>query len=226
MPCGKQGGLLKISLETVILIESNIKLLSSELSPGNYIKLEICDNGHGMDKTIQKKIFVPYFTTKKAGEGTGLGLSVIHGIVKSFGGYISVYSEPGKGTTFRIYFPQIIADEKITENSSKDIYPTGCEHILIVDDDESIVEIEKQMLETLGYKVIACMSSQEAFDIFKTQSDDLALVITDMTMPEMTGIELLQCIRSIRPDIPVIICSGFSDLIDEKKRNISTTLNT
>jgi PAS domain S-box-containing protein len=211
------GGLLKVLLEPIKLDESDTQILSLAVPPGPYLKLEISDNGHGMDKTTQQKIFDPYFTTKKIGEGTGLGLSVVHGIVKHFDGHISVYSEIGKGTVFRICLPQITTEAETTINRPNEENPTGDEHILVVDDEKPIVEMEKFMLEGLGYRVSTCTSSPEAFKVFQNQHDDICLVITDMTMPDMTGIELMQKIRAIRSDIPVILCSGFSELMNEEK---------
>jgi PAS domain S-box-containing protein len=212
----KTGGILSVLLEPVNLDENDIKVSALAIPPGSFLKLEISDNGHGMDKATQQKIFDPYFTTKKIGEGTGLGLSVVHGIVKNFGGHISVYSEPDKGTTFRIYFPQTITKTETAPIKFTELNPTGHEHILVVDDEISIVVMEKRMLESLGYQISACTSSPEALKIFQNQSENIALVITDMTMPDMTGIELIQSIRAIRPNIPIILCSGFNELIDEK----------
>ncbi len=218
------GGVLEVFLESIELEENDTKVISLALPPGSYVKLEICDNGHGIDKITQQKIFDPYFTTKKKGEGTGLGLSVVHGIVKSFGGHISVYSEPDQGTTFRIYIPQHTSEVKTIQDSASEPNPTGYEHILLVDDEAQIVEMEKLMLESLGYKVSACTSSPEAFKVFQNQPEDIALVITDMTMPDMNGLQLLQRIRAIRSNIPVILCSGFSELINEEKAKHFDTL--
>ncbi len=212
----KTGGMLKFLLEPIKLEKIDAKAFSSALSPGSYLKLEISDTGHGMDKATQQKIFDPYYTTKKIGEGTGLGLSVVHGIVKNFGGHISVYSEPDKGTTFRIYLPHVVSEAKKTIDLSIDANPTGDEHILVVDDEKPIVELQKFMLEDLGYRVTTCTSSPDAFKIFQNQPKDISLVVTDMTMPDMTGIDLVKYIRAIQPEIPVILCSGFSELINEE----------
>jgi len=211
------GGTLKVTLETIILDENDIKILSMKLSPGTYVNLEISDTGHGIDKPTQEKIFDPYFTTKKVGEGTGLGLSVVHGIVKNFKGNISIYSEPEMGTTFKVYLPHINNDTETVIIKSKKTYPTGNEHILVVDDERPIVEMEKLMLEGLGYTITESVSSIEAISLFKEQSNTIDLVITDVTMPDLNGIELLQKIRSIKPDLPMILCSGFSELIDDEK---------
>lgn len=213
----KTGGVLRVSLESIELDKTDIKVISTSLKPDSYVTLEISDDGHGMNKTTQQKIFDPYFTTKKKGEGTGLGLSVVHGIVKNFGGHISVYSEIDQGATFRIYFPQMaVKEEKTVMPGTSEPNPTGDEHILLVDDEKPIVEMEKVILTDLGYKVSTCVNSLEAVTIFQKHQDDISLVITDMTMPDMNGLELLNCIRASNPDIPVIICSGFSELINEE----------
>lgn len=218
------GGVLNVSLVPVELEESDTKVLSLALSQGPHLKIEISDTGHGIDKKIQQKIFDPYFTTKRKGEGTGLGLSVVHGIVKSFGGDITVYSEPEQGTTFQIYFPQVTSESEIKEKISAKPNPTGEEHILVVDDEEPIVQIEKQILESLGYQVTACSSSGQALSLFQSEADDIALVVTDMNMPGMDGLKLLKNLRGVRSNIPVILCSGFSELIDEEKTKLIKNL--
>jgi len=211
------GGVLKVVLEPIRFDKNDTKILSLALSPGEYMKLEISDTGHGMNKETQQKIFDPYYTTKKKGEGTGLGLSVVHGIVKSFGGLISIYSEPGKGTSFMVYFPRVSHKKDALVSSSIKALPTGNEHILIVDDEEPIVNMEKLMLDGLGYKVSAFTNSLAAFKFFQDSPENFSLVVTDVTMPELSGVELLQKIRNIRPSIPLILCSGFSDLMNEEK---------
>ncbi len=211
------GGTLGITLLPVTLEKNAPEVLSSPLTPGPYLKLEISDTGHGMDRELRQKIFDPYFTTKKKGEGTGLGLAVVHGIVKNFGGHIALRSEPGRGTTFSLYFPHIDFEAKEGPVAPAEALPTGDEHLLVVDDEESIVQMEKLMLETLGYRVSACTSSPEALQLFQERPERFAAVITDVTMPDMSGVELVQRIREAAPDKPVIVCSGFSELIDEQK---------
>jgi PAS domain S-box-containing protein len=218
------GGILNVTLTPVELENSDTKVLSLNLSEGLYLKIEIIDTGHGIDKATQQRIFDPYFTTKKKGEGTGLGLSVVHGIVKNFGGDISVYSEPGKGTTFQIYFPQVTSEVEIKETKAVAPNPTGDEHILIVDDENPIVEIEKQILESLGYHVSACTSSGQALHLFQNRPEEIKLVVTDMNMPGMNGIKLVENLRCIRPNLPVILCSGFSELINEEKTKLIENL--
>lgn len=187
-----------------------------EIKPGPYLQLTISDTGHGMLPEVLERIFDPFFTTKEKGEGTGMGLAVVHGIVKSHSGTITAYSDPGKGSTFNIYLP-VIAEDPASAIRKKELLPTGTEHLLLVDDEEAIVNYEKQALESLGYRVVAKTSSIEALELFKAQKDRFDLVITDMTMPQMTGENLAKELMKIKPDIPVILCTGFSTKIDEKK---------
>jgi len=170
-----------------------------------------------MEQSIIDRIFDPYFTTKEEGKGTGLGLAVVHGIVKSHGGQISVYSEPGKGTEFQVCLPVIKKKEETSKVETDAPIQKGDERILLVDDQDMIVQIEKQMLERLGYYVTARASSTDALETFQMQPDKFDLVITDLTMPNMTGDKLAQKLMAIRPDIPVIICTGFSEKMSKEK---------
>jgi CheY-like chemotaxis protein len=163
-----------------------------------------------------EKIFEPYFTTKEVGEGTGMGLALIHGIVKNYDGDITVESELDKGTTFNVYIPRIEADVSPVGDSEFAL-PKGTERLLFVDDEKAAVDAIQPMLETLGYKVTARTSSIEALEAFRNKPDGFDLVITDMTMPNMTGKELAKELMTIRPDIPIIMCTGFSEQIDENK---------
>jgi CheY-like chemotaxis protein len=165
---------------------------------------------------VLDRIFDPFFTTKEKDKGTGMGLSVVHGIVHSHGGSIYAYSEPGKGSTFRVFLPVLKRRLESEERIERPI-PTGTERILFVDDELSIVNIGKKTLESLGYDVVARTSSIEALEFFKKQSDRVDIVITDLTMPNMTGEELAEELMQIRPDIPIILCTGFSAKMDEKK---------
>ena len=192
---------------------------SSELGvqPGKYAVLSISDNGQGIPPDLIEKIFDPYFTTKEQGKGTGLGLAVVYGIVQEHKGTIKVYSGVGKGTTFDIYFP-LMDKPSIAEIVDKDDQNvTGTERILLVDGEEAIAKLEKQMLERMGYKVAFRLNSIEALEAFKAQKDNFDLVITDMSMPTMTGDQLAQELIAIRPDMPVIICTGYSEKIDDEK---------
>lgn len=212
----EKGGILEVTL-TEMDIDSPDLIPNLDLNPGQYLRLAVSDTGHGMDRTVVGRIFDPYFTTKGLGEGTGLGLSVVHGIVRSHDGYITVYSEPGEGTTFHIYLPRIEVNAKVPEAISIEPAPKGKEYILFVDNDEQIVNVVQQILERLGYHVAARTSSVEALEAFQTQPEKFDLVITDLTMPNMTGTELAKRLIDIRPDIPIILCTGFSEAISEKK---------
>jgi PAS domain S-box-containing protein len=186
---------------------------SHGIKPGLYMKLTVRDTGTGIPAQIKDRIFDPFFTTKAVGEGTGLGLSVVMGIVKQSGGYINVESEPGKGSTFSVYFPKV-AGELVADIKGKEEAPTGTERILLVDDEEALLEMGKQILTRLGYKVTSQMSSEVALALVEESPSHFDLVITDQTMPDMTGVELAEKILAIRPDIPVILCTGFSHLVD------------
>jgi PAS domain S-box-containing protein len=212
----EKGGILEVAL-TEVNIDSPDLIPNLDLNPGTYLRLAVSDTGHGMDRAVVERIFDPYFTTKGPGEGTGLGLSVVHGIVRSHDGYITVYSELGEGTTFHIYLPRIEVKPKVPETISTEPAPKGKEHILFVDDDEQIVNVVQQILERLGYHVAARTSSVEALEAFQAQPEKFDLVITDMTMPNMIGTELAKRLIDIRPDIPIILCTGFSEAISEEK---------
>jgi len=179
------------------------------------LKLKVSDTGHGMPPELLDRIFEPYYTTKKQGEGTGLGLAVVHGIVESHGGTITVESEPGGGTVFQVYLP-VIADTTGHEIPEPEQIPTGRERILLVDDEEFIVKMAKEMLERLGYQVVACTGSMEAAALFRATPNEFDLVISDMTMTGMSGAELAKNLKKLRPDIPFILCTGFSEPVTEQ----------
>ena len=170
-----------------------------------------------MDKAVMSRIFDPYFTTKAPGEGTGMGLSVVHGIVKGHGGEIEVQSEPKKGTTFHVHLPIIDIGVLEPEVLSQGPIQRGSERILLVEDEELIIQMLEQTLEEIGYHVTPRTSSVEALKAFEARPDKFDLVITDMTMPNMTGAELAPRLLDIRPDIPIILCTGFNEMIDEKR---------
>ncbi len=211
----KDGGILDVSLGDV---ELDIAFLKDHpgIIPGRYMKLTVRDTGHGISPEILDRIYDPYFTTKPHGEGTGLGLSVVHGIVKSYKGLIMVMSEPGKGTTFDIFLPVMGIDLTSDERPDEPL-PSGKGHILFVDDEPALAEVGTYMLETLGYEVAAKTSSVEALELFKAQPEKFDLVVTDMTMPVMTGETLAGEIMKVRADIPVILCTGFSHQINKQK---------
>jgi len=213
----EKGGVLGIKLKPVLISELDSFENGLIISPGNYVMLEVSDTGTGIDKKILDKIFEPYFTTKPMGEGTGLGLAVVHGIVKSYGGYISVDTEKDQGTTFKVYFPRFESESIKDETRIKTQTPRGIENILLVDDEVEIVDLTKAILEYLGYNVMDFTCSTLALKAFSKAPNSFDLVITDMTMPEMTGIDLSREMHAIRPDIPVILCTGFSQLVDKEK---------
>ena len=206
------GGRLTVTLTDVLLDAETVGPYLG-LSPGPHLKLAVGDTGTGMTPDVLDRIFDPFFTTKKPGEGTGMGLAVVHGIVKECAGSIQVQSAPAKGSTFEVLFPAIQADTE-TPSSLECALPTGNEAILFVDDEPDIVAVGREMLERLGYRVTAVQDSRMALDLFCRSPQDFDLVITDMTMPEMTGELLSQQLLGIRADIPVIICTGYSEKID------------
>jgi len=210
----KTDGILTVKLGNITIAGNDPRVIDMQISPGNYVQLEVSDTGIGMNQAIIDKIFDPYFTTKKKGEGTGLGLSVVHGIVKSMGGRIMTQTEVGKGTTFNIYLPRVTPAAIFDKKALKPI-PRGTEKIMVVDDEETIALMEKQMLESLGYSVTVMQNSMDALREFSDYPDKYDLVITDMAMPIMNGDELSLRIMALRPDLPVVLCTGFSEIIDE-----------
>ena len=203
---------------TIIDVEIDSEFCSShpEIQPGAYLKLSISDTGCGIPPEVMSQIFDPFFTTKPKDKGTGLGLSVVRGIVKDCGGTITVYSEPEKGTVFQLYFP-IIQSRAEEKPEGPTIISTGTERILVVDDEKAIVEIIQKNLISLGYAVEARTSSYEALELFKSMPGNFDLVVTDMTMPQMTGDRLARELIKIRPDLPVILCTGFSERMTNEK---------
>ncbi|MBU0964735.1 MAG: PAS domain S-box protein, partial [Proteobacteria bacterium] len=204
----KSGGILDISLINVEL-DHDFARVHPEIKPGPFLRLTVSDTGHGMSHDVKERIFDPFFTTKGEGEGTGMGLSVVHGIVRSLGGTIAVHSEPDEGSTFSVYLP-IHSRQQVKKEEQEEIIPGGKEHIVFVDDEEFIVDIAQQMLEMLGYRVMGKTDSREAFAYFKEHADEVDLVITDFTMPHMTGIDLAKEIRKIRPELPILLCTGYN----------------
>jgi PAS domain S-box-containing protein len=210
----EDGGTLKVSLNDVAIgkmaMGKNLDLLN-----GDYIEIKVSDTGIGIPSRNIHNIFEPYFTTKKIGEGTGMGLSVVHGIVESYGGKITVDSTMGKGTVFTIYLP--ISKKRIKHDSfEEEVLPIGKEHILFVDDEAPISKMGSRVLEQLGYTVTSRTSSVEALELFRTKPKTFDLVITDMTMPNMTGDKLAVELIKIRPDIPVVLCTGYSKKMSEE----------
>jgi PAS domain S-box-containing protein len=209
------GGILKVELERIELEDATL-LSPQSLAAGTYLKLSVGDTGLGMPQDVIDRIFDPYFTTKEKGKGTGLGLAVVHGIVKSHQGAIRVSSIPGEGSTFEIFLPASSIHD-IPEMPIASPLPTGSERILLVDDEAEIVAIEQQMLERLGYEVEAYANSLEALKHFQANAEAYDLVITDLTMPGMTGDRLTEELLNVRPGLPIILCTGFSEMMNEKK---------
>jgi PAS domain S-box-containing protein len=211
----QNGGVLKVNLENVDL-KLSLTDLYLNITPGIYLKISISDTGPGISPEVLDRIFEPYFTTKEKGEGTGLGLAVAYGIVESYGGTITVQSVEGKGTTFDIYLP-IEEEQETSKEELKESIPTGTERILFIDDEDAIVGIVKRMLNRLGYDVIAKTSSKEALELFHAEPSRFDLVITDMTMPGMTGDKVAQEVMKVDSKVPIILCTGYSDQISEEK---------
>ncbi|MBC8182465.1 PAS domain S-box protein [candidate division KSB1 bacterium] len=213
---GEKGGTMEIKLDSVEFDASTAKQFGN-LSEGTYIRTSVSDTGHGMEKDVVDRIFEPFFTTKPVGEGTGLGLSVAHGIVKDHGGTIIVESKPGIGSTFRFFLP--VAPEDVQEKIlvKKKISNGNNEHILLVDDEESVTEMLESMLERMGYNVTSISNSLQALQTFRNAPQAFDVVISDQTMPDMSGVQLSKELLNIRPDIPIILCTGYSDSISQEK---------
>jgi PAS domain S-box-containing protein len=213
----EKGGALHVDLATY-KVGSRVSPMNQNLNPGSYLRLTVRDTGHGIPTAHLDRIFDPYFTTKEKGTGTGLGLAVVHGIVKSHEGAIAVESEVGKGTSFHVFLPSIQAVSD-GEKRGEDIPLGGSESILLVDDEDTLVELGILMLEGMGYRVTGQTSSLEALEMFQRSPDSFDLVITDLTMPNMTGIELARSLLHIRPRLPIILCTGYSEnLMPERTR--------
>lgn len=212
---GENGGVLDVNLEQVILDETTAH--GFDLPPGPYQRLTVGDTGHGMTPELISRIFEPYFTTREIGKGTGLGLSIVHGIVIRHRGAITCRSEPGKGTTFEIYLPEIAPGIGKGESVEELELPVGHESILFIDDEPALDEIAKNILEGLGYRVTTTTKSNEALELFSAYPDRFDLVVTDMTMPDITGDKLAKKLLSVRKDIPIILCTGYSEHITEEK---------
>lgn len=211
----EKGGMIQVTIENVELSPGMAAGMGG-LRPGPYLKLTVSDTGTGIEPELVHRLFDPFFTTKQPGEGTGLGLSVVYGIVCGYGGTITVQTRPGAGTTFSVYLPAI---EEIAQPEVKPTQPLphGSERVLFVDDEPVLAEMGREMLESLGYRVMATTDSTQAIRIFRADPDSFDLVITDMTMPGMTGVDLSRKILKIKPNIPIILCTGYSELITEEK---------
>jgi PAS domain S-box-containing protein len=211
------GGILEVNLAEVD-VDLEMSHRHPDLKPGSYQRLTVTDTGEGMTRDVMERAFDPFFTTKKLGEGAGMGLSVVHGIVTQYKGAISCYSEPGKGTTFNVFFPLVDARESPREVLSKRL-PEGREQVLLIDDEQVQVQSIQNVLERLGYRVVATTDSREALELFGENPQAFDLVITDQTMPRLTGIKLAEELLLIRPDVPIILCTGFSETVDANRAN-------
>ncbi len=209
------GGELKVNLKQINV--DQVDIITPDMKPGIYVCLTVADTGTGMDKELTQKIFDPFFTTKEKGKSTGMGLSVVHGIVKGLGGIVKVYSEPGIGSKFKVYLPLEKNSSEEQTLQPKEPIQGGTEQILIVDDEKPIITMEKEMLEHLGYKITSHTSSLEAFEVFRANPDKFDLIITDMAMPFMPGDKLAAELIKIRPDISILLCTGFSKTMSEEK---------
>ncbi|MCF8045447.1 MAG: transporter substrate-binding domain-containing protein [Desulfarculaceae bacterium] len=211
-------GTLEIMVDTVTFDE-HIRTRYPDMTPGKFVRISVSDTGCGIRKDHLDRIFEPYFTTREKEEGTGLGLSVVHGIVKSHGGHITVYSEPERGTAFHVYLPETRESSGEKTEKKQGPLPKGVEHILLIDDEEQIVDIHRRLLENQGYTVTVQTKSLNALELFRTSPEKFDIVVTDMTMPEMTGDKIAREIKQIRPAIPVLLCTGYNERINGQEQN-------
>ncbi len=211
----ERGGVLEVRLET-ITINADLARTSAELHEGPYVRLSIRDNGCGMSKSTMEHIFEPFFTTKPQGQGTGLGLSVVHGIMKNHGGAVSVYSEPEKGTIFHLYLPVAEGAEEAQPRSHAEFRGQG-ERVLYVDDEEPLVLLMTHMLERLGYGVTGCTDPEKALEMFQSRPYEFDVVVCDLSMPGMSGIDLARALLQIRPGIPILMASGYIRAADNEQ---------
>ena len=209
----KNGGTLEVHLQDVQL-NADFLTRFEDVRPGSYAELNVSDTGKGMSPETLERIYDPFFTTKPRGKGTGMGLAVVHGIVRGLNGVIVAKSKPGEGSRFTVYLP---TTQRPSEPAAEalDSLPLGKERILYIDDEPDIVAIGKQLLEGLGYQVVGSTNSIEALELFRSQPDQFDLVITDLTMPQMTGDFLAKELIALRKDIPIILCSGLSFKLTE-----------
>ena len=210
----KAGGTLSVRIKKTDFTEDDLAH-TADVVPGPFIQLTVQDTGPGMHSVVKEKIFDPYFTTKKIGEGTGMGLAIVHGIVKSYGGFITCISQLGKGSVFNINLPALEQYSEAKDNTVADISLNGCERILFVDDEEMLGRMAKKILERLGYEVVVLNSPVEALQLFEKQPELFDMLITDLSMPEMDGIELAREILALRSDLPIILCTGNSSILCE-----------
>jgi PAS domain S-box-containing protein len=207
----ERGGLLELTLAEVDL-DAPFADQHPAVSPGRFLRLTVRDTGHGMSREVQAHIFEPFFTTREHGTGTGMGLAVVHGIVTRCRGAVTVASEPGQGTTFEVWLPVVEAEAEVDESRPEQLL-TGTERILVVDDEPSVAATVVDQLDALGYRATSCANGPEALAAFRATPDAIDLVVTDMTMPGMTGVVLAQELKRLRPGLPVVLCTGYSQHI-------------
>ena len=210
------GGRLEVGLDEVVFRQAQ-DLPSRAMRPGSYVRVRVSDTGHGMTPEVMERIFEPYFTTKGPGEGTGMGLSMVHGIVKRHKGHIDVQSQCGVGTRFTLYLPQIAQIDETSLSETTEFVPFGTEHILLVDDEPQLLEMQLQMLKRLGYEVTAINGSVAALGAFERDPGVFDLLVTDQTMPGMTGVDLALKVRGLRPELPIVLCTGYSESVSPEK---------
>ena len=216
----RDGGQLSIGVSSVTFPRGS-PLPDPDMEPGTYVKLTVKDTGTGMTEEVRQRIFEPFFTTKEAGEGTGMGLAVVYGIVKSHGGAVTVQSNVGQGSTFEVFLPHAEKPEAGKEAATTSVLPTGTERILFVDDEEMLVEMARSMLQSLGYQVTIAQHGSEAWNLFLEDPSRFDLVITDQTMPDVTGVTLAQKMLRVRKEMPIILCTGYSERVSaEKARDV------
>jgi signal transduction histidine kinase len=211
----EEGGTLEVRLDRIVL-DRHSAADPHGLAEGSYVRLSVSDTGSGMDAETIERIFEPYFTTKEKDEGSGLGMAVVHGIVKGYGGTVAVESTPGEGSTFIIYLPRIETSEDM-EPAELGPLPRGTEKVLFVDDEMPLARLGQKMLEKLGYRVDVTTNSAEALEKVRSDPQGWNIIITDQTMAGLTGSRLAAELLSIRPDLPIIICTGYSDIMDKEK---------
>ena len=210
----KKGGSLSIELQECYLKDQCQEI---SIAPGHYLLLSVSDSGVGIPTDVKNRIFDPYFTTKDQGKGSGMGLSIVHGIMRSYGGSVTCSSEVGVGTRFHLYFPvanQIMNNKKPDTNIEQSL--SGIESILFIDDETQLCNLVKEMLEDYGYSVTVMNDSVQAYETFKLNPQSFDIIVTDQTMPHLTGVDLAQKVHNIRPDIPIILCTGYSSIVTEQ----------
>jgi CheY-like chemotaxis protein len=211
----KTGGILFISLKNISLTELDL-ICIPHILPGNFARLSIKDTGSGIHPEIREKIFDPYFTTKEQGKGTGMGLAMVHSIIANDDGFITCQSKVGVGTIFEVNLPAI-SNQTVSKPEKNTLIPIGTERILFIDDEPMLVEMSKEMLSRLGYSVTVAKNGLEALTTFQNQPEVFDLIITDHAMPGITGFDMARRMLQIRPNLPIILCTGYSSRISEEK---------